>query len=195
MGLYIYSAILYPGGSQANLNSVGFDWMNNYWCNLMNDKGMNGQFNPAKPFAITAMIILCASLAIFFVQFARKFARNRFWKFIIRIFGLLTMTCAVLIFTNFHDLMSTLSSVLGVFVVVGIVWEVYKSNLNLFKVGGIMCVVLLAANNYIYYSGQWIEHLPFIQKITFAFVLTWIIGLNYKMNVETFYNKVSYEKH
>lgn len=181
VGLYMYSAKLYPGGSQANLNSIGFDWINNYWCNLMSDQGMNGQWNPAKPFAITAMIILCVSLALFFVQFARKFARSQFWKFIIQNFGILTMTFAVLIFTDYHDLMTAISSILGVFVVIGIIWEVYKSNLFFFKLGGILCILLLGANNYIYYIGQWIEYLPIIQKITFAFVLIWIIGLNYKL--------------
>ena len=181
VGLYTYAAKLYPGGSQANVNSVGFDWMNNYWCNLMNDNGMNGQINRAKIYAIAAMVILCASLALFFVQFAQKFVQNRFWKFTIKIFGILTMAFAVLIFTKYHDLMTTLSSIFGVFVVIGIIWEVYKSNLNLFKIGGIVCVILLGVNNYIYYSGYGIEYLPLIQKITFAVVLIWIIGLNYKL--------------
>lgn len=142
---------------------------------------MNGKINPAKNYAIGAMIILCASLALFFIQFAQKFAQNRFWKFTIKIFGILTMAFAVLIFTKYHDLMTTLSSIFGVFVVVGIIWEVYKSNLNLFKIGGIVCVILLGVNNYIYYSGHGIEYLPLIQKITFAVVLIWIIGLNYKL--------------
>ncbi|MGB5430515.1 MAG: hypothetical protein WBM94_12640, partial [Eudoraea sp.] len=51
IGLYIYAASLYPGGSQLDSNSLGFDWMNNYWCNLMNENGMNGLENPARPFA------------------------------------------------------------------------------------------------------------------------------------------------
>lgn len=147
----------------------------------MNENGMNGQMNPARPYAITAMIILCASLALFFIQFSENFAKNRFWKFTIKIFGVISMTFAVLIFTKYHDLMTTLSSVFGVFVVVGIIWEVYKSNLSLFKIGGIVCVLLLGVNNYIYYSGNGIEYLPLIQKITFAVVLIWIIGLNYKL--------------
>jgi len=126
----------------------------------MNEKGMIGQMNTARPYAITAMIILCVSLAIFFIQFAQKFAQNRFWKFTIKVFGILAMTFAVLIYTKYHDLMTTLSSIFGIFVVVGIVWEVYKSKLNLFKIGGIVCVILLGIKNYIYYSGNGIEYLP-----------------------------------
>lgn len=50
--LYYYSSTLYPGGSQADINTIGFDWVNNYWCNLMNEKGMNGELNQARSFAI-----------------------------------------------------------------------------------------------------------------------------------------------
>jgi hypothetical protein len=181
VGLYIYSSLLYPGGSQADLNAIGFDWMNNYWCHLMNEQGMNGQTNPARPIAITAMIILCLSLLVFFIQFAKKFAKSRFWKITIQLFGVITMLFAIFIFTKQHDLMTTLSSIFGVFVVIGIIWEVYKSKMTIFKWSGIVCIFLLAVNNYIYYSEQLIEYLPVIQKITFVVVLVWIIGMNYKL--------------
>jgi hypothetical protein len=72
-----------------------------------------------------------------------------------------------------------LSGVFGVFVVFGIIREIYKSKLTIFKVSGLFCILLLVLNNSIYYSEFLIEYLPLIQKITFAFVLSWIIGLNY----------------
>src|SRR5690606_24667202 len=104
------------------------------------------------------------------------------WKIIIQIFGVSTMAFTILISTKYHDTMTTLSSIFGIFVVIGIIWEVYRSKLKVFKLGGVICIILLVLNNYIYYIGQWIEYLPLIQKITFAFVLIWIIGLNYKLN-------------
>ncbi|PIE99746.1 MAG: hypothetical protein CR994_09460 [Maribacter sp.] len=112
-----------------------------------------------------------------FIQFAGKFAKSRFLKIVIQLLGILTMAFAILIFTQYHDLMITLSSIFGVFVVIGIIWEVYKRPLNVFKTSGIGCIILLAISNYIHYSGQWIEYLPLIQKSTFLFVLIWIIGL------------------
>lgn len=182
--LYLFSSKLYPGGSQNNLNSIGFDWVNNYWCNLMNEKAMNGQVNPARPYAIIAMIILCIALSHFFILFAQKIAQIKFWKFTIQTFGIITMVFAAFIFTNYHDLMTTLSSVFGVFVVVGIIWELYKSNLHVFKISGLFCILLLGINNYIYYTGHLIKYLPLIQKITFAIVLTWIMGLNYNIHIK-----------
>ncbi|MGB5243908.1 MAG: hypothetical protein WBN50_09850 [Lutimonas sp.] len=182
IGLYIYAANLYPGGSQLDSNSLGFDWMNNYWCNLMNENGMNGLENPARPFAILALIILCSSLALFFLQFAKYFMEKGIWKSIIQILGTLSMISSVLIFSKYHDIMTTISSILGVLVVVGIIRTIYKSNLTVFKISGIVCIILLGINNLIYYSGNYIEYLPLIQKITFGMVLIWIVGLNLKMN-------------
>jgi hypothetical protein len=69
----MYASMLYPGGSQADLQSVGYDWIHNYWCNLMNDQAMNGQSNPAKPFAVVAMVILCLSLLVFFIAVCFSF--------------------------------------------------------------------------------------------------------------------------
>lgn len=181
IGLYIYAANLYPGGSQVDLNSVRFDWINNYWCNLMNENGMNGLQNNARPTAISAMIILCGSLLVFFFQFTQHYEKNGIWKAIIRTLGTLSMISAVLIFTKLHDIMTTISSILGVLVVVGIVRAIYKSNLTFYKISGIVCILLLAFNNYVYYSENYIEYLPLIQKITFVLVLVWIVGLNIKM--------------
>jgi hypothetical protein len=178
---YIYSSTLYPGGSQLNSNSEGFDWINNYWCNLMSEKGMNEQINPARPCAISAMIILCLSLMFFFIQFANTFPKSRFWKRLIIVNGVLSMIFAILIFTKYHDLMTIISSIFGLFVVIGIIKEVYKSELMIYKISGVICILLLGINNYIYYTQQFIEGLPLIQKVTFAFILIWIIGLNYEL--------------
>lgn len=144
----------------------------------MNITGMNGQPNTARPFAITAMVVLCLSLTLFFVQFANQIAQNKFWKFVITFFGSLTMLFSVFIFTEYHDLMIILSSIFGAFVVLGIIWEVFKSGLIFIKYGGIICVLLLAINNLIYFTEKGISALALIQKVTFGFVLLWVICLN-----------------
>jgi hypothetical protein len=176
--LYIYASMLYPGGSQADLYSVGYDWLHNYWCNLMNDQAMNGQPNPAKPFAVVAMVILCLSLLVFFIQFATFFVQSSIWKSLIIWCGSLSMFLAIFMFTSYHDVMTTLSSVFGLFVVVGIIREVYISGFIKFKFTGLICLLLLGLNNYIYYTQHFIEWLPLLQKITFGVVLIWIIGLS-----------------
>ena len=180
--LYIYSSSLYPGGSQANVASLGYDWVHNYWCDLMNETAGNGQPNPASPYAVPALIILCLSIMIVFVNFGTKFAKSKIWRRIIQIGGVLAMSCACLIFTPLHNFMIGLASFLGLFVAIGIIKELYQSEMTFYKISGVVCVVLLALNNYIYYSRQWIEVLPLLQKITIGLVIVWLVGLHYKID-------------
>jgi len=181
IGLYVYAANQYPGGSQANINSLEFDWINNYWCNLLNEESINGKQNPARPIAILAMLILSGSLLMFFFQFSKHFEENKIWKLIIQVCGTISMVTAIFIFTEYHDQVTILASVFGFFVMIGIIKGIYQSDMQLFKISGILCLFMLGINNYIYYSGSFIKYLPLIQKITFVLVLAWVMGLNLKM--------------
>ncbi len=147
----------------------------------MNELAMNGRANPARPIAIAAMFILCASILLFFFQCAKQLAKGKIWPMIIRVFGTISMLAASLIFTSYHDNMTIVSSAFGILVVIGIIWAVYKSDFTTFKITGVVCVLLMLLNNYIYYSLNGIELLPFIQKITFTVVLIWIAGLSLKL--------------
>jgi len=158
-GLYWYAATLYPGGSQMNATSIGFDWVNNYWCDLLGEKGANGMVNSARPIAITAMTILCLSLIQFFWQFANKLAPSKIWANLIKICGIISMSPTVL----------------------GIVKGIYQSQLTFFKISGLIGLFLLAANNYIYHTTHLLEWLPLLQKISFLIILCWMIGLSIKM--------------
>ena len=176
--LYVYSTNLYPGGSSANLISPGFDWVLNYWCNLMNTKAIYGVINHAGPYAIASLIILCGSLVVFFYQFAEYATENNFWKKAIKFTGTLSMLFGVLIFTKYHDLMTIISSLFGIFVVIGIIITIYRSDMQFYKITASLCIVILAINNLIYYSGYFLEWLPLIQKISFLVILIWVLGLN-----------------
>ncbi|MGD1847727.1 MAG: hypothetical protein ACFB10_20235 [Salibacteraceae bacterium] len=177
-GLYLYASTLYPGGNQADLNATGFDWIHNYWCNLMLEAGMNGSPNPARPFAIFGMGVLCAGLSAFFIQFAVYFAQQKGWKFLIAINGIIAMLATMFLFTNYHDLLTIVASMFGLVTVSGILWELWQSDLKGYKISSILCLLLLGANNFIYYTGHFLEALPMLQKVSFLFVLAWIVGLH-----------------
>ena len=91
------------------------------------------------------------------------------------------MICAILTFTEYHATMIALSSFFGLFLLVGLVREIDKIDMTLMKIGGVVCVLLLIINNYLYFSRNFVEILPLLQKITFAIVLIWIIGLNVEL--------------
>lgn len=181
IGISFYAASLYPGGSQADSTSVGFDWTNNFWCNLTSEFALNGEINPARPVAIFAMIVLCSSMTLFFFYFADYYVKSRIWKKAIKILGPISMLAAVLIFTRYHDVMTTILSVFGGVVIIGSIRALYKRNLNFLATSGIVCIILVGMNNLFYYVESLITYLPVIQKITFVLVLAWIIAQNLNM--------------
>ena len=179
--LFYYSTTLYPGGSQVNMSSPGFSWIHNYWCNLTDKIAMNGVINPARAFAIPAMIILCGSLLIFFNLFAVIFAGSVLKKRVIQYSGFLAMIFTSLIFTSWHNLMILFACAAGSIVTITIIMEGWKNGPWFYKITGSICTVLLILNTLIYYTGQYLIILPFLQKITFLLILIWISGMNIRM--------------
>ena len=179
--LYVYASYLYPGGSQADANSMGFDWRNNYWCNLMGENGLNGVQNKARPVAIGAITLLCSSMILFFFQFADHFEKNRKWNITIKTTGALAMLSAVFIFTKYHDILTTILSICGLVVLIGMIRALHANKLTLFKVVGVLCILVIACNNFFYYNEDLIAYSPLIQKVAFVLILAWTVGLNLKM--------------
>ena len=181
IGIYIYAANLYPGGSIADINSIGFDWRNNHWCNLMRESGLNGVQNNARPIAIAGITILCTSMIVFFFQFANYFEKSSNWKITIKISGALAMLSATFIFTKYHDIMTTILSVFGTLVIIGMLRALHTNQLRLFKIMGVFCMIIVALNNFFYYNENLIKYSPLIQKFAFLLILSWTVGLNLKM--------------
>jgi hypothetical protein len=182
VGLYFVATTLYPGGSQVDSHSIGFSWANNYWCNLLNEKAINGQPNAAMPVAMAGMFVLCLSLASFWIQFPKHFAIGKFWKRTIQMAGTISMFIGFFLFTNLnHDAVTNFASFFGIIATVGTFAGLYKNKwLGLFAFG-LLNVLLVGINNYVYYTKGMIIYLPVIQKITFGSFLIWIAVINLKM--------------
>jgi hypothetical protein len=187
--LYIVAAQFYPGGSQADVHTQGFSWLNNYWCNLLNEKAINGQHNPARPIAMVAMVILAPSLGFFWYIFPRQVGFKKGKKRIIQISGIAAMTTGMFLSTAFHDIVINVASLFGIVAMMGTFAGLYK--LKWFKLFwfGIFNLLLIMLNNILYHGDGLMTYLPFVQKITFLFVLLWIglinLGLYRKANEAT----------
>ena len=173
--LYVVATVLYPGGSQTDKNSVGFSWVNNYWCNLLYDTAINGQTNAAKPIALTGMFILCFTLSFFWYLFPKQINTGKNLKLTIQVSGMLAMAVAFLLFTQLnHDLVTNLASSLGAIATTGTFIGLYKSKLFVLFRFGLLNILLVGLNNLCYYNNGLIVYLPVIQKISFATFLFWI---------------------
>lgn len=194
--LYFIATFLYPGGSQVDKSSIGFSWMNNYWCNLLDENAINGQFNPAKPVAMTGMFILCLTLSFFWFLFPRHINVDKKLKLTIPISGTLAMTVAFFLFSNInHDLITNLASMLGLIATVGTFIGLYKTKWFGLFAFGLLNILLVVVNNYFYYTKELIVYLPVIQKISFATFLIWVccIDINlYRAREKTATNKQFY---
>lgn len=146
----------------------------------MGEKAVNGADNPARVIAVCAMVILAMSLAVFFYTFSTLFEENRIWKNSTRIGGIVAMSATALLFTPWHDTLTTIGSLFGLVALIGLIRILVKTNWTILKATGILCILLLIINNVIYYSHWNLVYLPLLQKITFLTVLIWMIMLQSK---------------
>jgi hypothetical protein len=180
--LYISATFYYPGGSQVDQHSIGFSWMNNYWCNLLNETAINGQPNPAKPIAMTGMLVLCLTLAYFWFLFPRKLNLNKSWKWAIQFSGAASMLIAFFLFTDInHDLVINLASSVGLIATIGTFVGLYHTKWWGLFVFGLFNILLVCLNNYVYYNKELIIYLPVIQKISFASFLIWVCCMDVQL--------------
>ena len=178
--MYFLAAKLYPGGSQADQNSPGFSWINNYWCNLLSENAINGQVNPSRPVALTGMLVLCLTLSSFWLIFPIVLGLGKTVKRIIQFSGVIGMATAMLLFTGWHDTITNVASLFGLIAVGGTLAGLVRIKWPGLLIFGILNLLLVGLNNYVYYTMGLIIYLPVIQKISFAAFLIWIclIDLN-----------------
>jgi hypothetical protein len=180
--LYVLASFYYPGGSQADKTTIGFSWMHNYWCNLLDSQAINGQVNPAKPIALLAMIILCASLAFFWYVFPQQVGLGRAWRKTVQISGILAAVVAGLLFTKInHDLITNVASLFGLVAIAGTFIGLYRLKFKGLFLFGVFNMFLVLLNNFLYHSTIYIYYLPLVQKVSFASFLAWISWISYRL--------------
>jgi hypothetical protein len=179
--LYVWASFYYPGGSQADAQSTGFSWVNNYWCNLLNSTAINGQTNPAQPIAMTAMVVLCISLAVFWYLFPMISLSKTLSVRITQFTGVAAMGTALLLNSSVdHDLITNLASLLGLMAVMGTLIGLRRLQWNVLFWFGTMNLLLVLLNNLLYYNAELIRYLPLVQKISFAAFLVWLFLISMK---------------
>lgn len=177
--LYILASLHYPGGSQADPQSIGFSWINNYFCNLLNQTAINGQANQGQPFALASLVVLALSLGLFWWSFPNFLPLSQSQTKMIKIPGVISMIIACFLFTKInHDLITNTASLFGLIAILTSMWGLYQNKLKSIFVFGLFNLVLVLLNNWLYYDPSLIKYLPLVQKISFASVLIWIICIN-----------------
>jgi len=176
--LLFVATLHYPGGSQADKNSIGYSWKDNYFSNLFNEKAINGVDNASKPSAVAGMFFLCASFALFFYQFPQKIP-SKVAAGVIKYFRVLAMVCAFLIATPLHDLMVTVAGTGALVSMFYIAVFIFKSKMSLLKIFTILVLLVFYCCNYLYYTRSYLVALPIMQKVLFVTIIAWILYLEH----------------
>jgi hypothetical protein len=179
--LYVIAALLYPGGSGTDKTAVVYSWADNYWCNLLSEKAINGQINTARPVAVTAMFVLCLSLSTFWILFPEKTQLKKYHRLLIQVAGTVCMLTSFLLLTSIdHDLAVNTSSAFGLIAMIGTLIALYQLKWKWFFAIGLFDLLLVALNNYLYHSNE-MMYLPVVQKFSFLSFLVWFCLIDLKL--------------
>ncbi len=177
--LFIAASILYPGGSDFDLQAKGFSWLHNYWCNLTATIAKNGMPNPAQPVALTAQFVLCIGLLFFWYQLPRLFSEKPIYKSI-RYFGCSAILVGSLSFTSLHEWAINLGGLLGGVAIAITFIGLFKHQYRKIFYIGLFNLFWLGIDYFFYEMKTGIYYLPILQKIAVLFFLFWVMIVNFE---------------
>jgi hypothetical protein len=185
--MYIYAAMLYPGGSRFDKNALGFSILHNYWCDLFDVVAYNGATNPARPIAIVAMFVLSASFGLLWYFLPRMFEVKNINQKVMQLSGIIAVFFGVFLFTKYHEEVIHLSGFLGGLALICTFFELFKAKKKLLFNVGVLCITLSCVNYFVYTTGIGLSILAFTQKMTFLLFFIWA-GM---LNIDLYLNKKS----
>ena len=174
---YVIAAIFYPGGSYADPDQIGFSFLDNYLCDLLDNHAINGNENNARIPSRIAFGFLCFALIFIWYQIPRLFKTRNFNHHLIRVCGILSMLTAIFIASGTHDTIVYTAGIVGSVAFMTTFIELFKDGYYKLLIMGICCLVLILVNYVIYETGINRYVLPVIQKITFIICISWFLLL------------------
>jgi hypothetical protein len=178
---FILAASNYPGGSNLNPNSIGYNWSENYWCELLGTYSKNHSINSAQPFAMAGMISLTLGMYAFWLGIAQCLFKQGLKRNFVRYTGIISMTFSSFIFTKYHDIFIGIAVVSGLVAFIIVIEATRKKKMYLAYLWGYIFISLIIANCFIYITDIGETGLAMLQKLTFILTLSWILYISSKI--------------
>ena len=175
--LILWAAHLYPGGSDADPGSAGYDWSRNFISALFGPTAINGQPNPGRGFAAAALALWCIALGFSFWRISRHTASPRLAK-VLEISGIGSAVYALLVATPMHDLMVTIGLGFSLTAISTTVVILARNREWPLFAWGCLSLALSGLSASLYFSGAGAEVLPLIQKVNVSSLAGWILTVN-----------------
>jgi len=182
--LLVIAASLYPGGSLADNNSIGFNWTKNFISNLFATKAINGSENASRLWAIAGMVFHSFGYGIFFIHMSKKIP-SKSAAIVLKFIGVANILFNILIVTNLHDLMVTISTTLTLLGFFYITVFIFKSKLHLLKLCCVICLLIFYYTLFLYGFGNW-GLLAIMQKVSFILSMLLVLALEYRTTRDDF---------
>jgi hypothetical protein len=177
--------MLYPGGSQFDAGYKGFSIMHNYWCNLLNEKAINGMYNRGRPFALLGMGFLSIAIALFWYFLPIHLQRSPLRRLTVQVSGALAGIAGFFIFGDAHDVLINLAFLLGFVALTETFIGLYALKWKMLFGFGIFNLLLVVLNNILYYNKDLLYYLPLVQKFSFLSFLSWMFLINFRLAQRT----------
>ena len=175
---YLIAALVYPGGNWSDYQQPGFSIRNNYLCDLLDYKALNGEINPARHWSRAALWSLCIGLGTLWYYLPGLFTSKKYPVFLMWISGLLAFFSVVFLYSGTHDFTLRLTGVLGSIAFISCLINLMEARqYRLFCWGGAVLLLFLA-NYYSYETRVLVAYLPLLQKLTFLLGIGWFVSLN-----------------
>lgn len=162
----------------ASAETDGYDWANNTISALFQPNALNGDTNPARYFAIPAMLVYCLTLVFIFRTVAKN-SVSKFHQKTIEISGIGFAVYAFLIVTPMHNLMVSIALVFFLVTVGSMLHNLFLQRNNWLLVIGIVCISIPLLNATLYYGDFIYEILPAVQKTGAFACAVWFILVYY----------------
>lgn len=171
---YISAAFHYPGGSDFDMQSNHFSFMENYWCELLSNYAKNGKLNSAKPFALFSLFFLNLTLISTWLFISLFRSHKRKLNVSLLSSGLSSTLLINFISGNNHDYFIAFSVILGLTSILQLLFLNWHQSKFLFM-SGVIGLILILMNCTFYFFDLLLVLLPILQKITFAYMLMWFL--------------------
>jgi len=172
--LYAVAALLYPGGSHDDKSRSGFSVVHNYFCDLLDAKGLNGEPNAGRFFGLVAMALVVPTLALFWHTVVALFPKQRAHRTTARIAGSVSAAATLLLLSPFHDSAVEVGGGFGLVAFFAVLFALPRSKHGLLFLGGLAAAAVSSACFFIWRTGIGLPLLAGLQKLAFALFLAWV---------------------
>lgn len=176
---YFIAIQSYPGGSENDLSTIGYNHFHNFLCDANHQITSSGLINDGRTLAIIGHVFLTIGMVCFFYILPEIFNyenKNTRW---VKKVGMFTFACFVLMFTKYHDYIVFTTGVFGTIALIPYFIELKHFDKKLFIQLSWFCFLIGVGVFFMYFSKLGYFYLPFIEKIAFVFYSIWVFWVSF----------------